>query len=215
MSASPGVPRLHLVTDDEVLAGADFATRAAEALEVGGGAVALHLRGRSTPGAPLLALARRLAGHARRQGGWLLVNDRVDVAAIAGAHGVHLGECSLPVEVARGLLEPGAVVGVSRHDARGVASACAAGATYAFIGAVFATPSHPGRAPGGAALVRSAVEAARGVPIVGIGGITPADVRAVRAAGAHGVAVVRGVWRAPCTGAAVEAYLEALEADIP
>ena len=214
MSVSPGVPRLHLVTDDAVLAGEDFVARAAEALEAGGRAVALHVRGPHTPGGPLLELARRLTAEARRWGGWLLVNDRVDVAAIAGAHGVHLGERSIAVEIARTLLGKEAVVGVSRHDARGVAEACAEGVAYAFIGAVFATPSHPERAPGGAELVRGAVAVAGGVPIVGIGGITPAGARTVRAAGAHGVAVVRGAWRATRTGEAVQAYLEALEAEV-
>ncbi|MDT8342467.1 MAG: thiamine phosphate synthase, partial [Longimicrobiales bacterium] len=92
----PRVPPLHLVTDDAVLARPGFRGAAEAALEAGGARVALHLRGPGTNGGPLYRLAVALVPAARAAGALLLVNDRVDVAACAGADGVQLGRRSLP-----------------------------------------------------------------------------------------------------------------------
>jgi hypothetical protein len=99
------LPRLHVVTDDEVLA--------RPACRAGGGgaggvrpAVALHLRGHGTSAAVRHALAMRLAAAALRTGAWLLVNDRIDIAMTVRANGVQLGAASLPVPDAGGCWAP-------------------------------------------------------------------------------------------------------------
>jgi thiamine-phosphate pyrophosphorylase len=203
------VPVLHLVTDDAVLARSDFRACAGAAVEAGGAAVALHLRGPATPGGHIFALAADLRAVASSHGALLVVNDRVDVALAAGVDAVHLGERSLSVPEARMVLGPGARVGASVHDAERAALVAAEGSTWIFVGTLYATPTHPGRPGGGPDLVRGVARVA-GAPLVGIGGVTPARVAEVRAAGAHGVAIVRGVWDAPDPARAVRDYLDAL-----
>jgi thiamine-phosphate diphosphorylase len=206
---SGGFPALHLVTDDGVLAGPGFALRAAELLENGGARLALHLRGPATPAARLYELARGLAPTASRSGAWLLVNDRADIAAAAGASGVQLGARSMDAATVRRLLGADARIGVSVHGPREARAAAEGGADFLVAGTLFATASHPGRAGQGTAWLGDL--AALGPPVVGIGGITPGRVPEVLAAGATGVAVVRGVWAAGSAGAAARAYLRMLE----
>ena len=210
-SAAPALPPLHAVTDDSLLARADFPELARAVLDAGGQGVALHLRGRCTSGALLHELSVGLHEPARSAGALLLVNDRVDVALVAGLDGVHLGGLSLPAAVARRLLPEGCRVGVSVHDPEG-AGAASGEADYLMVGTVFATPSHPGRTgsgPEGVARVRAAV----GVPLLAIGGVTPERVPVLLAAGAHGVATVRGIWAAARPAAAVAQYLAVLSAN--
>jgi thiamine-phosphate pyrophosphorylase len=202
------LPRLHAVTDDDVLARPDFIDRARAALAAGGGRLALHLRGRATTGARLYELAVLLRSEARAAGALLLANDRVDVARAADLDGVHLGRAALPPAVARRLLPPGCWVGASVHDESG-ARAVAGDVDYLMVGTVFATPTHPGRMGAGPELV-ARVQAATPIPMLGIGGITPERVAEVVAAGASGVAVLSGIWGAVESGAAVRGYLRSL-----
>src|SRR5262249_58174695 len=115
-------------------------------------------------------LAERLRELTARASALLLVNDRVDVAVAVGADGVHLGGGSLPADVARRLLPPGALVGVSTHAPAEAASAMA---DFVFYGPVYATPSKAAFGPPqGLAALRQAAAAAR-VPLLAIGGVTP------------------------------------------
>ncbi|MCY4647884.1 MAG: thiamine phosphate synthase [Gammaproteobacteria bacterium] len=200
------IPRLHVVTDDRVLARADFAAGALEALEAGGGRIALHVRGPRTSGRTLYRAAAGLVRPAARTGAWLVVNDRVDVALALGISRVHLGGRSMPAGVARRLLGPDARVGRSVHSAAG-AGGDHGRIDYLFAGAVFATPSHAGMAPGGLGVVRT-VAAASSAPVVGIGGITAGRAAQVLSAGARGVAVIRAVWDAPSPGYGVRCFLD-------
>ena len=202
------IPRLHVVTDDRILARPGFGAAALQVLETGGARVALHVRGPQTSGRALHRAAAGLIFPARRAGAWLVINDRVDVALALGVRRVHLGARSLPARVARRLLGPGACLGRSVHSA---AEARGEGGQidYLFSGTVFATPSHPGATPEGTGVVR-AVAAAGTVPVVGIGGITPGRVSRVIRAGAHGVAAIRAVWDAPSTGGGVRRFLNSL-----
>lgn len=214
MRHAPGgrIPRLHVVTDDAVLADPAFSARARGLLLQGGAGLALHVRGPRTPGGTLLRLAAPLAAAAAEAGALLVVNDRVDVALASRAVGVHLGRRSLPLAEARHLLPSGVLVGVSVHGAGESAEAQAGGADWVFVGSVWATPSHPDRAGGGPALLRAAAEAAPGVPLLAIGGVTPARVGEALRAGAHGVAVIRGIWYAADLEAALGEYQEMLAA---
>lgn len=209
------VPRLHLVTDDSVLESADFARVAGALLDagdIGGADVALHVRGPHTSGRRLYEIASSLEERARAAGALLVVNDRVDVALAVGLSAVHLGRRSLPVAEARRLLGGGARVGVSTHAVDEAGRAAEQGAHWIFAGTIYATPSHPDREGCGPEGLKPSVRAAAGTPVLAIGGVTPERVAEVLAAGAYGVAVVRGVWRAPDPTVATRAYLEALAA---
>ena len=215
------IPRLHVVTDDQILARPDFETRAREVCEVFetrepadegvvNGSVALHLRGPRTTGRRLTRLARILCGHAAASGVTLLVNDRLDVALAVRVAGLHLGSRSVPPAEARRLLGASRLLGVSVHNESEAVEATEAGADYLFLGPLFETPSHPGAVAGGAEfmdLVTSRVD----LPVVGIGGLTPERAAKVLASGAHGVAAIRGIWDAPSPPDAVQAYLDAVE----
>jgi thiamine-phosphate diphosphorylase len=208
--ASGRIPRLHVVTDDEVLAASDFPGIAGALLSAGTADLAVHVRGPGTGGGRLLALASELRDGAARSGAWLVVNDRADVALAAAVRAVHLGRRSLPVSEVRRILGHGARLGVSTHTPEEAAQAARDGADWIFAGTTYATPSHPGRKGCGPEGVRRAVAAAEGVPVVAIGGVDVGRVAEILAAGAHGVAVVRGVWGAADPVAALKRYVEAL-----
>lgn len=202
------IPRLHLITDDRRLLAPGFADLAEALLRAGGSSVALHLRGRVIPIRELLGLALRLARTAVGSGARLLVNDRLDVVLAAGAHGAHLGARGMPVADARALLGADRLVGASVHSLAEGEVAAGEGADFLIAGTLFPTPSHPGRPGSGTAWLREL--AAFGVPVIGIGGVTAERVEQACGAGAHGVAVLRGVWDAPRPVAALDEYLIAL-----
>jgi thiamine-phosphate pyrophosphorylase len=185
-----------------------FERRAIGVLEAGGARLALHLRGPRTEGATLYALAAALLPHARLAGSPLFVNDRLDVALALGVEGVHVGERSLGVRVARALLGTDVWLGASVHDAAAALAAREEGADYAFLGTLFDTPTHPDVKGMGLEALAVTAERVGGQPLVAIGGIDPARVRDVLGAGAYGVAVVRGVWDARDPAVAVSRYLD-------
>jgi len=198
------------VTDDAVLAQEGWVDRAVRVLESGGPRVALHVRGPGTGSRALHALTTALLPHARRAGATLLLNDRVDVALVTEADGVHLGAGSLAVPEARAIVGPSRWIGVSCHGAPEAAASGALGADYVFLGTIFETPSHPGRAGLGLGVVEETVRGVPNLPVIGIGGIGPDAAAALVQAGAWGVAVIRGVWAATDPGQAVSLYLEGL-----
>ena len=205
------IPRLHVVTDDQVLARPDFATSAlevCEALETR--EVALHIRGPHTSGRTLTRLARILREPAAACGVTLLVNDRLDVALAVEASGVHLGSRSIPPTEARRLLGGGRLLVVSVHSESEAVEATRSGADYLFFGPLFETPSHPGAAASGAEVVDRVLSRVD-LPVVGIGGVTPQRAATVIASGAHGVAAIRGIWDTPSPREAVQVYLDAVE----
>lgn len=186
-------PCLALVTDRRLGNGDTLPERVAAA--VAGGVDLVQLREKDLPGGPLLELAaavrERIDGRAL-----LLVNERGDVAAALPAAGVQLGEDALPVAAARRLLGPDALIGRSVHSLEGAKTAMAAGADFLVAGTMYASRSHPGEPPAGPALIRQ-IAAGTTVPVIGIGGITAANVGAVMQAGAAGVAVITGILADP------------------
>lgn len=198
------VPALHVVTDDAVLADARFPMRAQSAIEAGGGMLALHLRGPQTGAATLWALATALLPACRANGARLIINERVDIALASGADGVQLGRRALDARDARRLLGARSLLGVSVHDVGEAQGACAAGADFLLVGAVFPTRSHPGVPAAGLDLVRGIAELH--TLLIAIGGMLPERVAPVVAAGAAGVAVLRGVWGATDPVVAVAEY---------
>lgn len=132
----------------------------------------------------------------------LLINDRLDVALAAGADGVHLGENSLPPAVARRLLGPEKIMGVSVHSVTAAREAEKAGADYLLFGHIFPTASKEGIPPRGVGSLREVV-ASVGIPIIALGGINTANARQCLAAGVRGVAVMSAVMAAPDPARAV------------
>lgn len=173
---------------------------------VAAGARILQLRDKSRGSGATLLLADRLvaltAGAAS-----VIVNDRADIARLAGAAGVHVGQEDLPVERARALLGADAVVGVSTHDERQVDEALASTAEYVAVGPIFDTSTKAtGYSARGLGLVRYA--SGRGKPVVAIGGITLERVAAVLDAGADAVAIISDLLAAHDIAARTRAYLE-------
>lgn len=198
-----GPPVVHLITDRRIAS--DLVRRAAAALAgLPPGTAAIHLREKDLGGRDLLALARALVTVCRENGQRLVVNDRLDIALAAGADGVHLPAAGVPVDGARRLLGPAALVGVSCHSAAEVARALAGGASYATFSPVYDTPSK--RAFGPPVGLDALRDAARlGLPLVALGGVTAERAPEVRAAGAAGVAAIRAWLEAPDPARAVRA----------
>jgi thiamine-phosphate pyrophosphorylase len=137
----------------------------------------------------------------------ILVNDRVDIALAAGAAGAHLGRDDPPLDVIRPHVPPGFLLGVSVGSPEEAARVRGWPADYWSVGPCFATTNKPDAGPalgpdGFAALARLAPE---GVPVIGIGGITPANAAVIARAGAAGVAVMGAVLGAPDPEAAARA----------
>jgi thiamine-phosphate pyrophosphorylase len=116
-----------------------------------------------------------------------VVNDRIDIALIAGADGVHLPASGPPVADVRRIVPPGFLIGRSAHTDEEIDRA--KGADYLIFGTVFSTPSKPGVAGQGLDALRRAVKRFNG-PVLAIGGITPANAPSVLATGAAGYAAI-------------------------
>lgn len=190
------------------MAGRRFRRTATAMRERGADRLALHLR---LPGAPdrrLHDLAAVLSEEAREAGGWCVVNGRPDVALAAGAQAVQLGAGALPVAEARRLVGNEAALGASVHGPREARRAAIDGANFLLVGTIFPSASHPERPGAGPARVAACRDA--GSPVVAIGGVVPARVPAVLGAGAHGVAVLSGIWSADRPVEALARYLDVL-----
>ena len=198
-----------MVTSDRIVAEPDFAERAREVLEAGGDRVVLHLRSRDATGARLFELAGRLSETARSHGSVLAVNDRVDVALAAGLDWVHLGSESLPPRDVLPLFDEAPTLGLSIHGADQLYAD--RDVDYFMAGNLHETRSHPERKARGADWL-TAIADATDRPVVAIGGITPERVAGAVGAGAHGVAVLSGIWDTGAPGDAVSRYLQALNA---
>lgn len=156
-----------------------------------GGVRLLQVRqkGPETGGAALLETVRGIVGAARPLGATVIVNDRADIAAMAGAGGVHVGQDDLSPADARAITGGRAIIGVSTHTPGQIDEALASPADYLAVGPVFLTMTKDtGYDPRGFELVRRA--AGRGKPVVAIGGITLANGGEVLAAGADSVAII-------------------------
>jgi thiamine-phosphate pyrophosphorylase len=185
------------------------AARAAES----GGATILQIRMKDSPGGALLRWTERLIAAVRIP---VWVNDRADVAWLAGAAGVHLGADDLPGDRVRTAAPRPTAIGVSVGTRAEAERARAAGADYWSLGSVYATGSKPdaGEPIGVEGFAALAALAPVGVPCVAIGGLTAERVAAVCAAGAGGVAVISAVFGAPDVEAAARRLRDAVDAGL-
>lgn len=202
-------PTLYVILDRTVAGGRDLDDLLDASLA--GGCRMVQLREKVWPSGQLLPLARRLRTRCAAARATFIVNDRIDLALAVEADGVHLGQDDLPATVARPLLRPGMILGVSTHSVEQARAAQADGADYVAVGAMFATATKADFQLVGPDLIRK-LRAEIRVPLVGIGGITHANVQEVVGAGADGVAVISAVIAAADPRTACERFLALIRA---
>jgi thiamine-phosphate diphosphorylase len=174
------------------------------------GLMAVHVRMPGATGGDVLTLANALMDRCTESGCMVIVNDRVDVAALTAAQGIHLGERSLPVTAARSLVGPECLIGRSIHDVDGALRAEQDGADYLMAGHVFETASKPDQPGRGLHWLADVCNSVR-LPVIAIGGINADRVAEVVAQGAWGIAVGREILDAPDPGSATTDLLQVLE----
>ena len=172
------------------------------------GARIMQLRLKDIGSRDFLAAARAIAAACHERDALLIVNDRVDIARLADADGVHVGQEDLPLEAARQIVGPGRIVGVSTHTIEQARAAEAGGADYIGFGAIYSGGLKNVKNAQGLERLR-AVRAAVKIPIVAIGGISEGTVPEVLAAGADAAAIITDVVRAPDIPAKVRAIIAA------
>jgi thiamine-phosphate pyrophosphorylase len=203
-------PALYPIIDTDVCAahGVEPLDMAAACLR--GGARLLQLRVKTGGSAAFLELARRIRELSDSFGAQLVVNDRADIAAMARAAGVHVGQDDLPVAVVRRIFgTSGALVGLSTHTVEQVDAAAHDAPDYIAVGPIFGTATKDtGYSARGLELVRHA--AATGIPVVAIGGVTLENAASALNAGASAVAVISDLFAEGDPEARVQTYLACL-----
>lgn len=203
---------LYAIVDAELCASAGRAPLDVARAMIAGGARVIQVRAKTWESGALADLCLAVAETARDAGALTIVNDRADIAVIASASGVHVGQEDLAPRHARRIVGAGAVVGVSTHTDAQVRAALGDEVSYLAIGPVFATSTkRTGYDAVGLAMVRHAagLAGARGLPVVAIGGITLETARSVVEAGAAAVAVIGDLMDGD-PEVRVRAYLRAL-----
>lgn len=201
MKAQPDYS-IYLVTDDGCLQGRALIDCVREALE--GGVTLVQYRAKTASSAEMYAEALQLKALCDSFNVPLIINDRLDIAMAVGAAGVHLGQDDLPCAAARKLLGEDYLIGVSAHNPAEAKAALQSGADYLGCGAVFGTATKADVKKLGTDGL-AAICKAKGLPVVGIGGVTADNYREVRAAGADGAAIVSGILAQPDIRATVRA----------
>lgn len=193
MKAQPDYS-IYLVTDDGCLQGRALIDCVREALE--GGVTLVQYRAKTASSAEMYAEALQLKALCDSFNVPLIINDRLDIAMAVGAAGVHLGQDDLPCAAARKILGEDYIIGVSAHNPAEAKAALQSGADYLGCGAVFGTATKADVKKLGTEGL-TAICREKGLPVVGIGGVTADNYREVRAAGADGAAIVSGILAQP------------------
>lgn len=206
MSGAPDLAarRLYLCTPDRPDL-ADFLRDC-----IAGGVDVVQLRDKELEAGPLLARARLAAAVCHDLGVPFVLNDRPDLALEAGADGVHVGQDDAPVSLARRILGPDAIVGLSTHGPADLEGAAGEQVSYISAGPVEATPTKPGRPGTGLAYVTRA-SARSSVPVYVTGGVTPEKIPALTSAGVRHFVVVRYLTLATDARRAAQALRQAID----
>ena len=184
------LPFIHAVTNSSAIRQKEFLATAERVMRALGPLGAVHLRSSEISGRRFHDLASKLVAFQADTGCWLIVNDRVDVAAAVGAKGVQLASHSLRVHDARSVSSDIAI-GISIHSVEEAVAAQSDGASWCVAGTVFETPSHTGQSESKIPFIADVARAVT-IPIIAIGGIQPEHVAALKEAGAYGIATIRG-----------------------
>jgi len=202
--------QLCLVTDSALANGRSLAGIVAAAVK--GGVTLVQLREKTASTRAFIEQARvlkRLLAPLRVP---LLINDRIDVALAAGADGAHVGQQDMPIALARQLLGPAAIIGLSITELGQVRDRNVELADYLGVGPIFAQSTKLDATPPLGLDGLAEVRRATGKPIVAIGGVSAANADAVRSAGADGIAVVSAIMGADDPRAAAAALVSAPKA---
>jgi thiamine-phosphate pyrophosphorylase len=186
---------VYLITDRRTAGGQSILNIVRAA--IAGGATAVQLREKEASTREMIEVGRALRAITRAAGVPLIVNDRVDVALAIEADGVHVGQEDIPAALARRLIGPDRILGVSAATVAEAEQAVRDSADYLGVGDVYGTPSKPDAGPPIGLEGLAAVARAVRVPVVAIGGITPENAAATISAGAVGVAVISAIVGAP------------------
>ncbi len=196
---------LYLVTNSDKFKTEDaFLDAVASALE--GGVDIVQLREKSMPANKVLELGRKIKQLCLQYDATFIINDRIDIAALLEADGVHLGQDDLDVKSAREILGVNAIVGISTHEPKQALKAVEDGADYIGVGPVFATPTKQGRIPVGLEYVKWVAENIE-IPAFAIGGIDLDNCEQVVAAGMKKISVVRAIINAQSPQKSAEKFL--------
>ena len=205
------LPPVYAIVDAGVAARHGWTVPDLAAAYLDGGARLLQLRAPGVASGVLEGWCDAVVARASGYRAAILVNDRVDVACVCGAAGVHLGQADLPVEDARRIAGEAVIVGLSTHTEGQLRDALTRPVTYVAVGPVYATGTKDtGYRPVGLARVRAAAALASAVPVVAIGGVTLALAPEVLAAGAASVAVIGDLLSEGAPAARVRAYVDRL-----
>ena len=202
------IPKLYVILDAALLRepAPSIATQLLQA-----GVRLFQYRAKNAPPRETLEISRRLTQAAREYGAEFFVNDRPDIAYLAGANGVHVGQDDLTVEQARALVGPHRWVGVSTHNRQQFERAALTSADYVAIGPVFATTSKTNPDPVvGTELLRQ-LRPLTQKPIVAIGGIRLENAPEVIQAGADAVAVISDILAASNPAERASQFLQRLD----
>lgn len=194
--------RLYVLITADLCRG-DWLAVAEQALA--GGADCLQLREKNLDDAELLRRAQALAALCHRYNALFIMNDRPDIALLAGADGVHLGQDDLPVAAARRILGHDAIIGKSTHTLEQALAAAEEAPDYIAVGQMFQSATKPQDHIAGIETLRQ-IAAQVKVPLVAIGGITLDNASEILAAGAQAVAVCQAVIGRPDAISAAEAF---------
>lgn len=171
--------------------------------------VLVQLRAKACEPGRLYDLALAVHEHCTTHGAGLVINDRADLAQAIAADGVHLPERALPAAAVRRVMGEHALIGVSCHDAAGLRAAASGGASFATLSPVFPSPQKgaPLGLPRFSELVRAA-----SLPVYALGGVDASRARALKRAGASGLAVISAVFGSQDPASAVAGLLAAWRA---
>lgn len=200
--------RLVVISDIHLARGRTHVEIVRQALR--GGATAIQLRDKEGEDRALLAAAEEVAALCDHARALFFVNDRVDIARLAGG-GCHLGPDDLGLAEARGLLPSPALLGFSAGTPAAAVAAAAAGADYLGVGPIFATGSKKDAGEPLATAGLAAIVQATTLPVVAIGGIDAGNAASCIEAGACGVAVIRAVVAAATVAPAARVLRRAVD----
>jgi thiamine-phosphate diphosphorylase len=154
------------------------------------GARVLQYRDKKANRREMLKIARRIREITAASRTLFIVNDSIDIALLAGADGVHLGQDDIPIIEAREITPPGFIIGISTHSLDQALDAERSGADYIGSGPVFATPTKEDYIPIGPKTVKQVLQSVH-IPVVAIGGLNLENLHELRAVGAKNFAMVR------------------------
>jgi thiamine-phosphate pyrophosphorylase len=180
--SDPGCFGAYVITSGNHLHMAEKACKA--------GARVLQYRDKKASRAEMLRIAKDIREKTAASNTLFIVNDYIDIALMARADGVHLGQEDIPIADARQITPPGFIIGLSTHSLEQALEAEKQGPDYIGSGPVFATPTKQDYIPIGPGTVKQVIQSVH-IPVVAIGGLNPGNIPQLQKVGAKNFAMVR------------------------